>query len=370
MSNIGILASIRNNFEYNSSNIIRTISTHCSQILYSHPREHDVNQIFTNIVSNMYFNNTNFLDNYLHNIIQKTNCDNRLNIINENINKLHVLLFEYSNIMIPCIDTYIKTQVIIPEDNISHINMLLQKWNLFTTYNFIASLSSEENTFMTYEPNSTKPVDVLEYKRNNGKIIEIKHSLFMEHISRLLHISEVFDFDQEDETIFRLSNYIYNLSLHDRNELLHCIANGSIMELNYFAPLDFTEVDSVLVIIKDDNFIKEIHFCHIEEWRNLWSEQHEHSDNFVDVPITISFRKYKEVIKRERLTKKKQKKNNIPESCCICLEKFKIGNQIHSTPCNHFYHAKCLKKQLCSIGPPKCPMCRHDVREEIDSQIR
>jgi hypothetical protein len=84
-----------------------------------------------------------------------------------------------------------------------------------------------------------------------------------------------------------------------------------------------------------------------------------------DVKVVINKNKYQERIKSRRLTKKIKKTEAIPDTCCICLDTLKIGNLVHTTPCNHHYHANCLKKQLCSIGPPKCPMCRHDVREDI-----
>lgn len=82
-----------------------------------------------------------------------------------------------------------------------------------------------------------------------------------------------------------------------------------------------------------------------------------------DVPITITFQLYKQRIKKLKLTK--ATKSTIADSCCICLGDFKNGTTVHQTPCNHTFHASCLRKQCIKIGPPKCPLCRHDVRENI-----
>lgn len=365
MSNIHILNSIRNNFEYNSLNIIKTISEKCAKIVFENPNDNDINHIFKTIITKLQFNNNEQVDNYLQTIRQNVNCQATLKMIDENIQKLHFQLLEYSNLMVPCIDTYIKTQIKVSEEKLSVIYGLMKNWNLFTIYDFISSLSSDETIFMTYESNNTKPVDVIEYKKSNGKIIQVKHSLFMEYIRSLINNCEIFDFEDQEQSEIGLTNYIYNLSIFDRNELLKSIADGSLLELHYFAPMDYTYVDSVLMIVSDGNVVKEIHFCDIRDWNSMWEIEDE-MENFVDVPVTISFSKYKKLITRERLTKALQRNKKIPESCCICLENFKIGNQINSTPCGHFYHANCLKTQLCHVGPPKCPMCRHDVREEVE----
>lgn len=85
------------------------------------------------------------------------------------------------------------------------------------------------------------------------------------------------------------------------------------------------------------------------------------------VPVRMSLDEYSDKI-RCFIT------NQFPEgSCCsICLESLKVSNDPNSfqwnniivqTPCSHWFHDSCLKKQLCFIGPPKCPNCRSDIRE-------
>ena len=84
----------------------------------------------------------------------------------------------------------------------------------------------------------------------------------------------------------------------------------------------------------------------------------------VDVKVTIPYSKYRKIIESIPVTKSSMEKHSIPESCCICLDAFKRGSKVHKTPCGHFYHATCLRKQLVKVGPPRCPMCRFDVRGE------
>ena len=57
--------------------------------------------------------------------------------------------------------------------------------------------------------------------------------------------------------------------------------------------------------------------------------------------------------------------------CCICLEKIKVekpdnilSSLIAQTPCKHIFHHLCLQRLCCETGPPKCPLCRHDIREQ------
>lgn len=92
-------------------------------------------------------------------------------------------------------------------------------------------------------------------------------------------------------------------------------------------------------------------------------DENENNQPMEDVKVTIPFRMYKKIIEKVKVTKTSKKQQNIPIECCICLEKFKSGRTIHKTPCGHFYHAMCLRTQLITVGPPKCPLCRFDVRE-------
>ena len=55
-------------------------------------------------------------------------------------------------------------------------------------------------------------------------------------------------------------------------------------------------------------------------------------------------------------------------SCAICLEKIQGGSQtlgllgVKVKCCNKVFHDTCLRHMLCDVGPPRCPLCRKDLR--------
>jgi len=90
-------------------------------------------------------------------------------------------------------------------------------------------------------------------------------------------------------------------------------------------------------------------------------------DNYEDVSITIPTSVYYE--NTQLVTSVSECKDM---SCPICLEPIVASNSSSSsswtdlivkTECSHYYHHTCLQKLCCDIGPPKCPVCRHDVRD-------
>jgi len=58
-------------------------------------------------------------------------------------------------------------------------------------------------------------------------------------------------------------------------------------------------------------------------------------------------------------------------TCAICLNDIEVrdSNQkldkicVKLNCCNKIFHDMCLRHVLCTVGPPKCPLCRRDVRE-------
>ena len=92
-------------------------------------------------------------------------------------------------------------------------------------------------------------------------------------------------------------------------------------------------------------------------------------DNYIPrgsepVKVTLSRKRYKELVESEKNNKKYRSANGIDElECCICLEEFKKGYIIHRTSCNHHFHPKCLTRYLTKeCLTPNCPMCRKDLR--------
>ena len=70
-----------------------------------------------------------------------------------------------------------------------------------------------------------------------------------------------------------------------------------------------------------------------------------------DLPIPFKLDK----IKCEKLGKS----NN--DKCLICLEIYKIGNQVLYLPCLHLFHSTCIMRWL--LKDSKCPICKKDYRD-------
>ena len=73
-----------------------------------------------------------------------------------------------------------------------------------------------------------------------------------------------------------------------------------------------------------------------------------------DLPIPFKLDK----TKYEKLGKS----NN--DKCLICLEVYKIGNQVLYLPCSHLFHSTCIMRWL--LKDSKCPICKKDYRDLED----
>ena len=58
------------------------------------------------------------------------------------------------------------------------------------------------------------------------------------------------------------------------------------------------------------------------------------------------------------------------ETCCICLDDYKVGDKLRILPCNHAYHVKCIDPWLLK-NKRVCPQCRKVLtsREVLPSII-
>jgi hypothetical protein len=62
--------------------------------------------------------------------------------------------------------------------------------------------------------------------------------------------------------------------------------------------------------------------------------------------------------------KENEEENNF---CCICLQQYKIEENIVEMYCNHLFHAECIEEWL--NYNPTCPICRTDVINENNDVI-
>ena len=88
---------------------------------------------------------------------------------------------------------------------------------------------------------------------------------------------------------------------------------------------------------------------------------------FEDVPVLMRPDEYAEVVDLIDSSHI----GEIDSTCAICLNDIEVrdSNQkldkicVKLNCCNKIFHDMCLRHVLCTIGPPKCPLCRRDVRE-------
>ncbi|XP_053306397.1 RING finger protein 122-like [Spea bombifrons] len=59
------------------------------------------------------------------------------------------------------------------------------------------------------------------------------------------------------------------------------------------------------------------------------------------------------------LKEKPRKANLVGQVCAVCLEEFKVNEELGLCPCNHAFHTKCLMKWLEVRN--SCPMCNKTI---------
>lgn len=66
--------------------------------------------------------------------------------------------------------------------------------------------------------------------------------------------------------------------------------------------------------------------------------------------------------------KKEDEDDSEAPSCAICMQDYKIDDELRILPCHHEFHRECVDKWL----PMKkiCPLCRHDVTKKMQSPSR
>ncbi|XP_063819361.1 RING finger protein 122-like [Pseudophryne corroboree] len=66
-------------------------------------------------------------------------------------------------------------------------------------------------------------------------------------------------------------------------------------------------------------------------------------------------RGYKKVVLKD----KAKKSNLVGQVCAVCLEEFKVKEELGLCPCTHAFHTKCLMKWLEVRNA--CPMCNRNI---------
>ena len=84
-----------------------------------------------------------------------------------------------------------------------------------------------------------------------------------------------------------------------------------------------------------------------------------HDIYYCFIPIQ-SIQSIQSIVPLEQGYIRKTKLDDIEDECCICIEKYKLLENIHVFNCNHKIHVCCVK-ELIIYGHIKCPLCRLDI---------
>jgi hypothetical protein len=83
-------------------------------------------------------------------------------------------------------------------------------------------------------------------------------------------------------------------------------------------------------------------------------DENDHYNTFKDVKVTLNQDEFNNL-------EKFNFNLNETKECLICLENFKINDQVTKIHCNHIFHTTCIKEWLLKENS-KCPVCRIDVK--------
>jgi len=228
---------------------------------------------------------------------------------------------------------------------------------------FISYIIDENTCPLLFIPKYCDEVDMYgNAQETSSKIESLSFQTFNDWIRHTLRNMDVFDIPPYVEN--NLLDYFREFPRYMQLDMIKYFHSDDFINSTYLVP-DLPNA-SVIMFRYFGNHVVDLQFVERDEWEFIISTDETNDPNYnglVDVVVTLTKDQYNSHIERKRLTKKMVKENNIPETCCICMDEFKVGNQIHKTNCGHYYHARCLKTLLCKMGPPKCPLCRNDVRK-------
>ena len=220
--------------------------------------------------------------------------------------------------------------------------------------NNLTARTNKQNYTLPRNTNNTMNSNFIRNENSNGILLnQIGTSLFN------YNQEDSFTFDnnsffsnsgEEDEFGFsnttdsnsRYNNFdltgirLYNNSIFNNNDRLSNInqfGSNYLYNNNFDRPLN----NNILNIINSDN---------------------ENENN----NILYSYN-YKKIswLNKEKFTEDKIKKYGNNEQCSICLENFKLNNEIYITKCNHIFHYKCIEEAL-NKDISDCPNCRSNLK--------
>ena len=161
-----------------------------------------------------------------------------------------------------------------------------------------------------------------------------------------------------EQDFMNIQHILENIPLSNLYDFIEILVSDQLRKIPYW---EFP--NGMITFERNDRLIVTKFFLIPREELNMFENEESSSDEedylLENVKVTIPPREYRNYVTRIKIVK--ENRSQIPKCCAICLGEFK--QTAEKTGCNHYYHARCLRKQLCCYGPPKCPICRTDVRD-------
>ena len=220
--------------------------------------------------------------------------------------------------------------------------------------NNLTARTNKQNYTLPRNTNNTMNSNFIRNENSNGILLnQIGTPLFnynQEDSFTFDNISFFSNSEEEDEYGFsnttdsnsRNNNFdltgirLYNNSIYNNNDRLSNInqfGSNNLYNNNFDRPLN----NNILNIINSDN--------ENENNNILYSYNHK------KIPW----------LNKEKFTEDKIKKYGNNEQCSICLENFKLNDEIYITKCNHIFHYKCIEEAL-NKDISDCPNCRSNLK--------
>jgi hypothetical protein len=288
------------------------------------------------------------LKNVLDNIFKLYNISNSEEIIDENVEEMHLeeenseeMHLEEKNI-----EEIHLGMTLLQEENVKNIHLEethLEETHLEETLleetlleenldNEIESKLNEEDTkYLDYQKNEEENNIILDQIRND--FINNNHNNLTETInSQRINVDE--------HILNNLDNFINIIDtyMNNRNDVYSIIGRNII--------------DSD--VINEDNYYTTYDYDPYHEFNidNIY----ELSSSYEDIKIVLTNEQFE---KLETINYDDIKENDSKE-CLICIEQLELNDNIIKLPCLHKFHNNCIKSWVC-VESHKCPVCRVEI---------
>lgn len=236
-----------------------------------------------------------------------------------------------------------------------------RRCHVFNYFNYHSKRNNNRNkrTTQTIRTTLTKISSNLSTNISNTKT-RINSNLINNQNSLLSNQNRILSYNHNEENLFNFSN----ISSHNnfspiypipRIRLSNNISNNSIFNCNSIS--NNNNIFNNINIFNDKTSID----------NNLFSLNNLHNYNQNNNTGTSNIYQKFSWLKKEKLTQEISK-NYEKEKCSICLESFKLNEEINITKCKHIFHYICIEEAI-NKDISDCPICRSNLKTGEKNRI-